>query len=228
MGLDNEQRELWVALWKLPDTTQEYKWNINGVEYGKDAEISHEVTAQLFDEFGIGYANCKTLTLTIVAQDIPKAAIISRYTRLVNGETVTDWIPKGKFIANRRAYDDGIWDIEAYDYMRKAEIEWVPDSGLVFPMSMKAAAYIIAALMGVEIDPRTALSENYTVDYPTDGYTLRDVLRYIAAAHGGNWVMTDENMLLLVKLFDMPEETNYLVDENGDPIMFGGDRILVN
>lgn len=227
MSVSNEQRELWVSLYGEPGTTQEYCWDINGVKYGSDAEISHEVTAQLFETLGIGNANCKTLTLSIIADDIPKAAIISRYTRLANGNIATEWVPKGKFIANRRSCDDGIWNIEAYDYMRKAEVEWIPSDDLIFPMSMKSAADTIAALMGVEIDTRTKLTDIYTVDYPANEYTLRDILRFIAAAHGGNWIMTDENTLLLVKLFDMPEETHYLVDENGGPITFGGDRILV-
>ena len=94
-------------------------------------------------------------------------------------------------------------------------------------MTMAAAAQEIADLMGVTIDPRTVLSTAYTVDYPANDYTLRDVLRYIAAAHAGNWIMTDVGQLRLVTFGEIPAETYYLVTEYGSAITFGGDRILV-
>lgn len=225
--MTDEQRAVWNALRKQTGTTQEYKWVIDGAEYGSEAEIWHEVKSQLFEKFGIGNANCKTLSLSVVAESIPRGAIITRFTRLVNGETSSDWVEKGWFITNRRVQDEDVWELEAYDYMRKAEVEWIPDDAAKFPMSMKSAAETIAAEMGVKLDPRTVINDEYTVDYPADGYTLRNVLCYIAVANGGNWVMTDENALLLVPLFGMPEATHYLVDEDGDAITFGGVRILV-
>ena len=42
-----------------------------------------------------------------------------------------------------------------------------------------------------------------------------------------NIVVTENNQLRLVPLYSIPEETNYLINENGEAIMFGGDRILV-
>lgn len=85
----------------------------------------------------------------------------------------------------------------------------------------------IAQIMQVQIDPRTRLNPEHTIDYPANDYTLRDELRFIAAAHGGNWIVTGEGKLLLVPLLSAPPETNYLVTEYGDPITFGGVRILV-
>ena len=39
--------------------------------------------------------------------------------------------------------------------------------------------------------------------------------------------MTGPGKLLLVPFGGLPEETHYLVEEYGDAITFGGDRILV-
>ena len=39
--------------------------------------------------------------------------------------------------------------------------------------------------------------------------------------------MSDEGKLLLLRFGDIPAETWYLVDESGDAVTFGGDRILV-
>lgn len=67
-------------------------------------------------------------------------------------------------------------------------------------MPMPSAAAEMARLMGVELDPRTRLHAGYLIDYPANDYTLRDILRFIAAAHGGNWIITDQGRLLLVPL----------------------------
>lgn len=131
------------------------------------------------------------------------------------------------FFANRRSEEDGYWTIEAFDSMRKADVVWVPDQGLVFPLFAPAAVAEFIRIMGVELDARTVLNPSYTIDYPANEYTIRDELCFIAAAHGGNWIITETGKLLLVPLLSAPPETHYLVEEHGDAILFGGDRILV-
>lgn len=219
--------ELWKTLWNMPNTEREYKFEINGVEYGPEQEVEHTCTNGLFEDFGIGNAYTATLSMSLFADDIPKSATIKRYIRLKNGDQVSEWLPKGTFYTNTRAEDDGYWTIEAYDSMRKSEVVWTLDQSLEFPMSMPDAVDEFARIIGVELDQRTVLNENYTIDYPANDYTIRDELCFIAAAHAGNWIITDENKLYLVPLLSAPAETNYLVNEVGDSITFGGDRILV-
>lgn len=218
---------LWRDLLYKPGTEREYKFIINGVEYGKDAEVSHSVESQLFEEFGIGNACCATLKLAVIADNIPRGATINRYLRLANGTQATAWIPKGVFFTNKRSRDGDYWEVEAYDAMRKADVVWEPNQSLTFPMSMPTAVNLFCQMMGVKLDKRTVLNSAYTIDYPSNDYTIRNELCFIAAAHGGNWIMTDEGNLLLVPLLSMPEETNYLITEHGDAITFGGVRILV-
>lgn len=218
---------LWHDLLHKPGTEREFKFVINDVEYGKDAEVSHSVESQLFEEFGIGNACCATLKLAVIADNIPRAATIKRYLRLVNGSQATAWIPKGVFFTNKRSRDGDYWEVEAYDAMRKADVVWEPFNSLTFPMSMPTAANLFCQMMGVKLDKRTALNSAYTIDYPANDYTVRNELCFIAAAHGGNWIITDAGKLLLVPLLSMPAETNYLITEYGDAITFGGVRILV-
>ena len=218
---------LWHDLLHKPGTEREFKFVINDVEYGKDAEVSHSVESQLFEEFGIGNACCATLKLAVIADNIPRAATIKRYLRLVNGSQATAWIPKGVFFTNKRSRDGDYWEVEAYDAMRKADVVWEPSNSLTFPMSMPTAVNLFCQMMGVKLDKRTALNSAYTIDYPANDYTVRNELCFIAAAHGGNWIITDAGKLLLVPLLSMPAETNYLITECGDAITFGGVRILV-
>jgi len=218
---------LWKSLWRMKNTTREYGFDINGVWYGPEAEVKHSVDYGLYEEFGIGNASTAQLTISLFADNIPRSATIKRYIRLRNGSQVSEWLPKGVFFTNRRSEDDGYWTVEAFDAMRKAENVWVPDQSLPFPLSMPAAAAEFARIMGTSLDPRTALNPSYTIDYPANDYTIRNELCYIAAAHGGNWIITGEGKLLLVPLLSMPPETHYLVEEHGDAIVFGGVRILV-
>lgn len=226
---------LWKTLWRTPGTTREYKFDIGGDIYGPDVEVSHSVDSGLYEQFGIGGAATAKLTISLFASSIPRAASIKRYIRLRNGEQISEWIPKGVFFVNRRSEEDGYWTVEAFDAMRKAERPWEPDQSLSFPLSMPAAVQEFARIMGVEIDPRTKLNPAYTIDYPAsdpdsetgDYYSIRQELQWIAAAHAGNWIITDVGKLLLVPLLSIPEETSYLVTEHGRAIVIGGKRILV-
>lgn len=191
--------DIWSRLLALEGTRREYKFEIDGVTHGSDAEISHSVDKRLFEEFGIGNATCATLTLTVVADNIPRSATVKRFVRLINGDDTSEWIPQGVFFTNRRASDDDVWTLEAFDAMRRADQVWEPDQSLTFPMSMDVAVSIFCGLMDVELDERTNI-RNYTIDYPANDYTIRDILRHIAAANGGNWIITDEGKLRLVPL----------------------------
>lgn len=226
---------LWQTLFREKGTVREYAFDINGTWYGPDVEVAHSVDSGLYEEFGIGNATTAHLTLSLFADNIPRAATIKRYIRLVNGAQATEWLPKGVFFTSRRSAEDGYWTVEAYDAMRKAEVPWEPDQSLNFPLPMPDAVAEFARIMGVEIDPRTTINPAYTIDYPAsnpssetgDYYTVRQELQWIAAAHAGNWIMTGEGKLLLVPLFSAPDETNYLVTECGSAITFGGVKILV-
>lgn len=219
--------EMWKTLWGMRDTRCEYAFTINGTWYGDGDVVERKSDSALYEEHGIGNARIASLTIGLYADDIQKGAEIKRFVRLVNGEQVSEWLPKGVFYANRRQEDDGYWQIEAFDAMRKAAIKWVPDQSLKFPMTMPEAVAEFARIMGVTIDSRTVLNSAYTIDYPANDWTIRDELGFIAAAHGGNFVMSDVGELLLIPLISIPESTHYLVTERGCAITFGGVRILV-
>lgn len=219
--------DLWRDLMDRRDTSREYKFIINGVEYGKESEVSHKVDGDLYPEFGIGYAQSATLDLTLYADSIPRAAKIERHVRLRRGDAVSEWIPKGVFYTNRRSADEDLWTVEAFDAMKKADVKFLSTGDVgTWPRTAPAVVAEIAERMGVEIDPRTELDDTVEVAYPNDNL-MRKLLQDIATAHMGNWIMSDEGKLWLVPLFSAPEETNYLVTHRGQPITFGGVRILV-
>ena len=202
-----------------------YKVLIDNEEY-IDADIrSANIERPLFDQISIGNACEATLKIVFRKKTvIPTTAKMIPYA-LVNNQ----WEQLGVFYLDERSIKPtGIMTVVAYDSMLKADKVWVPDQSLEFPMPMDDAVDIIAELMGITVDPRTNVSHAYTIDYPANDYTLRDVLKFIAVANGGNWTITRNDQLLLVPLVgSMPPETHYLIEEGGDAITFGGVRILV-
>lgn len=222
--------ELWRTLRALPGTEVEWRFTINGTVYGSESEVSHSVEQQLFERFGFGNAASATLGLELYANDIPRAATIKRECRLVNGEQVSEWIPKGTFFTNTRKEEDGLWHIEAMDAMRKADKVWWPNDDDEFPMQMSDFVSQACEVLGVTLDPRSVIP-NRKVDFPANDQTWRQTLGFVAAAGLGNFIITENNKLRLVPLLSAPvfddEEYSYLIDEYGNAILFGGVRIIV-
>ena len=79
----------------------------------------------------------------------------------------------------------------------------------------------------LDVYKRQSLDPAYTMEHPGENCTFRQIFQWIGAAHGGNWIISDGGKLLLVPLLSAPEESYFLIDERGDAITFGGDRILV-
>lgn len=146
-----------------------------------------------------------------------------------NDEIVySEWLPKGVYwIDTREIVDDRI-NIHGYDAMMMAE-ENYPLSNLEWPAKDVDVVREIAAAIDVEIDPRTIalMTMAFPVQSPTN-YTMRDTLAGIAGLYGGSFIMNDLGKLQLVCPWDHPEETFYLIDENGNRLVLGGNRILLD
>lgn len=229
--------DLWRTLLASPGHRKEVKLVIAGVTYGEDKIVdgSLRIDGGLYSDFGIGNCCARQIDFEIYPQGtIPRQAQIEVYVRLVLGEQVSEWIPKGVFFFSTRKTDriTGVLSVHGYDAMLKAEETWLDSSydTETWPMPAATAVNDIAARMGVAVDSRTVLDAAFPMQYPVDDdgdMTMREALGRIAVANAGNWIITDEGKLLLVGLNSMPNETNYLVTETGSAITFGGVRILV-
>lgn len=229
--------DLWRTLLASPGHRKEVKLVIAGVTYGEDKIVdgSLRIDGGLYSDFGIGNCCARQIDFEIYPQGtIPRQAQIEVYVRLVLGEQVSEWIPKGVFFFSTRKTDriTGVLSVHGYDAMLKAEETWLDSSydAETWPMPAATAVADIVSRMGVAVDSRTVLDAAFPVQYPVDDegdMTMREALGRIAVANAGNWIITDDGKLLLVGLNSMPEETNYLVTETGSAITFGGVRILV-
>lgn len=225
--------ELYKRLLRDPGHRKEMRVNVAGEDYGQDRILSLETSGGVFSEPDIG--GCSSRQIDLVLRDpgdIPRSACMRVFVRLVLGNEVSEWIPKGVFFISTRRQDrvTGSLEIHGFDAMRRAGAVWDIDPYANWPMPEREAVEDIAAQMGVAVDPRTVLSGGFPVGYPVDengDLTMQDILEGIAVCNAGNWVMSDAGKLLLLRLGDIPAETNYLVTEFGEAITFGGVRILV-
>lgn len=125
--------------------------------------------------------------------------------------------------------DDGldVLKIHGYDAMLKFEQMYPSDDTHDYPLLDTEIVQFMCDTIGIFVDPRTTQAMNRAYKFTPFGYTMREMLGYIASAYGGNFIISDEGQLLLVPLGGLRSETYYLVTEGGDPITFGYNRILV-
>ena len=226
---------LYKSLLQNPDHEKEIKMVIAGVEYGMNNIVSCYTSGGLFSEPGIGNCASRQIDLEVFpVGTIPRQAKIQAFVRLVYGEQASEWIPKGVFFISTRKRNKltGTLTITGYDAMLKAEQTWLTSDydTETWPMTQADALSDIAGRIGVAVDSRTVLSEEYPVEYPVGengDLTMREVLSGIAVSNAGNWIITDTGKLRLIGYGDIPNETNLLVTEHGEAILFGGVRIIV-
>lgn len=237
---------IYKEILNTPGHKKEHRVFIGGVEQKilKKAETKHRsigsapvVAGGLFGKNQPTVGNCVARQIDLMVKpelEIPRMAEIRLETRLVlqtaEGNTLaSEWIPKGTFFIDTRRKDtsSGALVIHGYDAMLKMEKEFLEDDEDLtgWPKTMPDVMAEIAERIGVELDERNVM-RNYLVEAPV-GYTMREVAGWIAAAHAGNWTITDAGKLRLIGLAGIPTETSYLVTEDGYAILFGDTRIII-
>ena len=205
--------------------------------FREEVLMSMSTTHSVFNEQypTVGSAVSGEINVTMIRPfgDIPKMARIVPFVRVTDGERHSEWLQKGVYYIDTRETSHNsngldILTIHGYDAMLKFEMNYPSDNVNNYPMLDTDMVQFLANSISISVDPRTweRMTEAYTFPLPV-GYSSREVLGAIAASYGGNFVMSDEGQLLLIRLSDLPRETNFLVTESGDVIIFGDDKIVV-
>ena len=209
---------------------------IDGVgTYGETDLFAMSTTHEMFHNSPtIGSAVAGEITVKMVYPTnvtIPAMAKLLPQVRVCNATQQSEWISQGVYYIDTRErtvtdYGESVLELHGYDAMLKAEQMY--NGRITGDSTDIQMVNEIAYQMGVSVDSRTTalMTAAYTIPLPT-GYSYREVLGYIASMYVGCFIITDEGKLRLVSITELPPETNYLIDEQGDAITFGGDRILV-
>lgn len=227
--------DLFNQIFENPGHWTEVKLNIASQEYTQSNIISVSISGGLFDSPGIGNVNARQIDMEIIPiGTIPRQAQIQVFARVCVDNLQSEWIPKGVFFFSTRELDkvSGILTVTGYDAMLKAENVWLNEDYVYdnWPMPQETAVADIAQRMGIEVDSRTVLSDDFPVEYPVDedgDLTMREALSFIAVSDAGNWIITDEGKLRLIRFGDIPEQAGYLVTEYGQPIQFAGEVLIL-
>ena len=188
--------------------------------FGEESLCSLSTSGALFGSDTLSFGGCISREIRVKfypgSATIPRMAKLQPQIRLTDGTTTSEWIPKGTFYIDTREYDKetGTLTLTGYDAMLKAEATYIP-AGEVgrWPLPMSTVASEICTLLGLTMDSRTSVRSDYLVQLPT-GYSMREVLGGIAAAHAGNWIITDAGKLRLIKATDMISASTVTVGRN--------------
>lgn len=227
---------LYQTLLRDPLHYKRVKLDIAGQEYSEaDIVSAPRIVGQVYSTPTIGVCSARSMTTEVFPKGaIPKQAKIQIYIQLVKGAQASEWIKKGEFFISTRQVDkvSGALSLTTYDAMLKSDQVWLTSDYDTenWPMPVADAVDDIACRMGVDVDSRTVLDTSFPVEYPVDengDMTMRDVLSMIAVANAGNWIITDEGKLRLLRFGELEAETSLLCTEDGDVIMLGEVALVV-
>lgn len=162
---------------------------------------------------------------------IPTMAKLMPQVRVCNESQQSEWIAQGIYYIDTREKtvsdaNEDVLVLHGYDAMLKAEQMYNGD--ILGDSTDVEMVDEIASQLSLAVDSRTydLMTAAYTIPLPV-GYTYREILGYIAAMYVGCFIISETGELRLVSILELPPETNYLIDKEGNAITFGGDRILV-
>ena len=221
----------WVKLAARGRFQMEAKARIGEVDYLKISAPKID-RSLMSSPLSVGNCTSATLSLSILTDDeIKSTSPVVIMGRLTDGNIYSEWMEFGTFFIDQRDTSfEGLLSIECYDAMLKANQAYLDgsDSSANWPKTMKAVVEEVAYRIGVGIDPRTKINTgaDYVVPYPS-GKTMIQVLGDIGACHGGNWIITEENLLRLVPLVTAPDETFHVISHDYEKVKTSDGHLLI-
>ena len=221
----------WVKLAARGRFQMEAKARIDGVDYLKISAPKID-RSLMSSPLSVGNCTSATLSLSILTDDeIKSTSPVVIMGRLTDGKIYSEWMEFGTFFIDQRDTSfEGLITIDCYDAMLKANQSYLDgsDSSANWPKTMKAVVEEVAYRIGVGIDPRTKINTgaDYVVPYPS-GKTMIQVLGDIGACHGGNWIVTEENLLRLVPLVTSPDETFHVISHDYEKVKTSDGHLLI-
>lgn len=160
---------------------------------------------------------------------IPRMASIEIKIRPVNRNTGDksdlDWIKKGTYyIDTRKINNQNVMTIHGYDAMLKADEPMLNSGGqeYTWPWTAYQVLDYIAKKIGVDLDGNLDEDDwlhSYIINYPgygEDGYSMRNMIKYIGSMVGANFFINDSNALTMSQLSATNLRTPYIIGTTGD------------
>ncbi|WP_411735007.1 hypothetical protein [Paenibacillus sp. M2] len=197
---------LYTDYLRRPDREFIVKALVQSEEYdsSKIVDFSIENSLSLNDGFEIGTAIPSKLTIRLRTNEvIPANARIVPYLSLsMAGMTWlqaqypwqdmhvswtgdgTDWLPLGEFFVDGREKVNDVWTFTCYDKLVFADVAYI--SSLTYPTTQRAVFNEICNRLGWTYDSSVAINPAYQIQAGPAGYSMRQVLSYIASANSAS------------------------------------------
>lgn len=183
----------------------ECKLLIDGVEYSENDLVSIETENNLFAEEAPSCGNAVSGTITAKLRTpntvIRTKAKMELFARVTSGELKSEWIPKGVYFLDTREKqkakngEDTIIVLDGFDAILMGEQEYIPSGD--WPKSDAEVLDEVCWILGVECAWKP--DKNFPIQKPS-GYSVREIIGYIAAMYGGSVTMDDSGKLKFVGL----------------------------
>lgn len=163
------------------------KVEIDQIEYGDDEIVDFGITRSLIssDEFEVGTAISSILTLKMKTDvEVPPNAEIIPYVSLTGDQGDAEWVPLGEFYVDVREQVDNLWVYKCMDKLVTADVPYI--STINYPATMQDVWDEICNSLGFSSDVSVQIDPGYTIEMGPTGFTKRQVLAYIAGAHGAS------------------------------------------
>ena len=176
--------------------------------------VSIEIHPKLFGETGpqVGKACSSECDISLIesSSNWPRMAEFEVQVRRTDGTTSSEWLSMGTYYTDERVMDEvsGVLSITAFDSMLSMERYWtdaVPEEYLPanWPITSKAWIDMLEDAGLIQVDSRSVIDDTVAIIGLNTPGTIRDVLKDIAAANGGNWVFTFDKKLRLIPFVNM-------------------------
>lgn len=197
---------LYTDYLRRPDREFIVKALVQSEEYdsSKIVDFSIENSLSLNNGFEIGTAIPSKLTIRLRTNEIiPANARIVPYLSLTMAGMTwlqaqypwqdmhvswtgdgTDWLPLGEFYVDNREKINDVWTFTCYDKLVFADVAYV--SSLTYPTTQRAVFNEICNRLGWTYDSSVVINPAYQIQAGPAGYTMRQVLAYIASANSAS------------------------------------------
>lgn len=180
--------------------------SIAGEEYDSTKIVDFQIESSIVsaEEFEIGTAIPAKLTLRIrTAEEIPANARVIPYIALSLASMTweqanipwdddplpwiggaTEWMPLGEFFVDSREKVNDVWVYACYDKLVFGDAPYV--SSLTYPATQQAVFGEICGRLGYTYDSSVIINPAYMVPVAPTGFSMRQVLAYIAGSNCGS------------------------------------------
>ncbi|MNO55430.1 hypothetical protein D3C76_459220 [compost metagenome] len=200
---------LFAELLRQPDREFKVRALVNGEEYNNDEIVDFTIDNSITstEGFEVGTAIPSTLTINIrTSKEIAPNSRIIPYVALSTASLTweqtnipwnqmdipwdgsgTSWLPLGEFFVDKRERINNVWSFTCLDKLIFADVAYI--SSLTYPTTQKAVLDEICGRLGWVYDSTVQINPSYMIQVGPAGYTMRQVLGYIAGANSSSVVI---------------------------------------